>query len=185
MRSLRQYALRSHGMQCNARSSAPHDGNSSEQDARTPGDTNVGPRVGRGTVAMPRSSLFGCSELLCFAWRVQREEVVVGGSSTAGGRCGRLIPTRGGARGKGQPVSEEGKKGTEELKASEQRRDDDPRLGPDLRFTPLKMQAAGVQAAARPALHCTVSDLLICIAIDRASEISRRICGLRPPVNSR
>ena len=35
-------------MQCNARSSAPHDGNSSEQDARTPGDTNVGPRVGRG-----------------------------------------------------------------------------------------------------------------------------------------
>ena len=68
-------------------------------------------------------------------------------------------------------MSEEGKKGTEELKASEQRRDGDPRLGPDLCFTPLKMQAAGVQAAARPALHCTVSDLLICIAIDRASEM--------------
>ena len=37
-------------MECNAMQGRPHDdddGNSREQGARTPGDTNVGPRVGR------------------------------------------------------------------------------------------------------------------------------------------
>lgn len=65
---------RNAAMQCKVVPSAPHDGNSGEQGARTPGDTNVAPRVGRGTVAMPRSSLFGCSELCMES--TEREEVV-------------------------------------------------------------------------------------------------------------